>query len=48
MKPVIVTAKKLKLNVESLRLLNDADLKLAAGGMPQRTDLCTAGPCGTR
>lgn len=47
MKPVIAT-RKLKLTVESVRLLNETDLKLAAGGMPMKTDLCTAGPCGTR
>ena len=43
-----LTPKKLKLNLESLRLLNPIDLKSVAGGLPARTDLCTEGPCGTR
>jgi hypothetical protein len=48
MKLVIVTDKKLNLNLETLRLLNATDLKWVAGGKPPKTDLCTAGVCGTR
>lgn len=48
MKPVIVTPKKLNLNLESLRLLTATDLKWVAGGNRPGTDLCTAGVCGTR
>jgi hypothetical protein len=43
MKPAIVLSKKLKLNRESLRVLNDLDLTLVAGGKPD----VTHGPCGT-
>lgn len=50
MKLVTSTPRKLKLNTESLRVLNTADLQSIAGGKPgnTHTDLCTAGPCGTR
>jgi hypothetical protein len=34
MKPVVVTPKNLNLNRETVRLLNTAELKLAAGGKP--------------
>jgi hypothetical protein len=46
MKLVTVTAKKLNLSLETLRLLKTADLQSIAGGRPPRTDLCTVGPCG--
>jgi len=48
MKPATVTRNKLNLNLETLRLLKATDLKEVAGGLPPRTDLCTAGRCGTR